>query len=150
MDLANYMDNEYLMLDSYKLASDQILLLLSQQLVQIFEDIFEMRGPAGNTDISNRSTAVVRYAWATLQAHAVMASYREAKFRDHRSIAGTFIRFLTRNLVDQSAMGLSSTVSTLQNEVRRLQEDMKKRVTAETFNKLDAKVSALKTTPKKE
>ena len=150
MDLANYMDNEYLMLESYKLASDQILLLLSQQLVQIFEDIFEMRAPAGNTDISNRSTAVVRYAWATLQAHAVMASYREAKFRDHRSIAGTFIRFLTRNLVDQSAMGLSSTVSTLQNEVRRLQEDMKKRVTAETFNKLDAKVSALKTTPKKE
>jgi hypothetical protein len=47
-------------------------------------------------------------------------------------------------------MGLSSTVSTLQNEVRRLQEDMKKRVTVETFNKLDAKVSALKTTPKKE
>jgi len=150
MDLANYMDNEYLMLASYKLASDQILLLLSQQLVQIFEDIYEVRAPAGNTDISNRSSAVVRYAWATLQAHAVMASYRDAKFRDHRSIAGTFIRFLTRNLVDQSAMGLGSTVSALQSEVKKLQEDLKKRVTVETFNKLDTKVSALKNTPKKE
>jgi hypothetical protein len=83
MDLANYMDNEYLVLDSYKLASKQILLLLSQQLVQIFEDIYEVCAPAGNMDISNRSLAVVPYEWATLQAHAVMASYREANFCDH-------------------------------------------------------------------
>jgi hypothetical protein len=150
LELANYLDNEYLMLDSYKLASDQILLLLSQQLVQIFEDIYEVRAPAGNTDITNRSSAVVRYAWATLQAHSVMASYSEAKFRDHRSIAGTFIRFLTRNLVDQSAMGLNSTVTSLQNEVKKLQEELKKRVTVDTFNKLDGKVSALKVSPKKE
>ena len=150
LELANYLDNEYLMLDSYKLASDQILLLLSQQLVQIFEDIYEVRAPAGNTDITNRSSAVVRYGWATLQAHSVMASYSEAKFRDHRSIAGTFIRFLTRNLVDQSAMGLNSTVTSLQNEVKKLQEELKKRVTVDTFNKLDGKVSALKGSPKKE
>jgi hypothetical protein len=47
-------------------------------------------------------------------------------------------------------MGLSLTVGTLEKEVKRLQEDIKKQVTVETFNKLDTKVSALKGSPKKE
>ena len=60
MDLAACIDNEFLMLESYKLAAKQILLLLSNQLVQIFEDIAEKRTPAGNTEISNRPRALVR------------------------------------------------------------------------------------------
>jgi hypothetical protein len=43
-----------LMLESDQLAAKQILLLLSNQLVQIFEDLAEKRTPAGNTEISNR------------------------------------------------------------------------------------------------
>ncbi len=58
----NYVDNEFLMLESYKLAAKQILLLLSNQLVQMFEDLADKRVPAGNTEIGNRPKAAVRYA----------------------------------------------------------------------------------------
>ena len=61
------------MVESYKLTAKQILLLLSNQLVQMFEDLADKRVPAGNTEIGNRPKAAVRYAWATLQARAVMA-----------------------------------------------------------------------------
>ena len=130
-----------LMLESDQLAAKQILLLLSNQLVQIFEDLAEKRTPAGNTEISNRPKATVRYAWATLQAHSVMAAYREAKFRDHQAIAGTFIRFLTRNLADQSSLGLSLLVNALQNEVKTLKKDLDKKLNIETYNKFETKVT---------
>jgi hypothetical protein len=141
MDLATYVDNEYLMLESYRLAPKQILQLLSNQMVQIFEDIADRRVPAGNTDISNRPKAAVRYAWATLQAHAVMAAYRDAKFRDHAAIAGTFIRFLTRNLADQSSLGLGSVVEALEKEVKNLRKDLDKKVNLEAYNRFEAKVT---------
>ena len=83
VELSSYLDNEYLMLHSYKLATEQILLLLSNQVAQMFEDIYETRVPAANTDITQRSTAAVRYAWVTLRAHTIMAAYRDVKFRDH-------------------------------------------------------------------
>ena len=141
MDLATYLDNEFLMLENYGLAVKQILLLLSNQMVQIFEDIADKRGPAGNTDISNRPKAAVRYAWATLQAHSVMAAYRDAKFRDHPAIAGTFIRFLTRNLASQSSLGLGSVVESLEKEVKKLKQELDKKVTLDAYNRFEAKVN---------
>jgi hypothetical protein len=146
MDLATYVDNEFLMLESYKLAAKQILLLLSNQLVQILEDLADKRVPAGNTEIGNRPKAAVRYAWATLQAHAVMAAYRDAKFRDHSAIASTFIRFLTKNLADQSSLGLGSMVEALEKEVKNLRKDLDKKVNLEAYNRFEAKV--IKALPK--
>lgn len=140
-ELCSYLDNEYLMLDNYKLASEQTLLLLSNQTVQMFEDIYETRVPAANTDITQRSTASVRYAWVTLRAHSVMSAYRDVKFRDHPAIAGTFIRFLTRNLADQSSLSLNTTVKELEKEVKRLKGDLEKKLSVAAFNSFETKVT---------
>ena len=70
-----------------------------------------------------------------------MAAYREAKFRDHQAIAGTFIRFLTRNLADQSSLGLGSLVQSLQNEVKALKKELDKKLNTETYNKFETKVT---------
>ncbi len=83
----------------------------------------------------------MRYARATLQAHAVMAAYRDAKFRDHAAIAGTFIRFLTRNLADQSSLGLGSVVEALEKEVKNLRKDLEKKVNLDVYNRFEAKVT---------
>lgn len=143
LELASYLDNEYLMLDTYKLAAEQTLLLLSNQVTQMFEDIYEVRVPAANTDITQRPTAAVRYAWVTLRALSVMAAYRDVKFRDHPAIAGTFIRFLTRNLADQSSLGLNSNVKELEKELKRLKGELEKKVSVSSFNSLDTKVQTL-------
>ena len=142
VELSSYLDNEYLMLHSYKLATEQILLLLSNQVAQMFEDIYETRVPAANTDITQRSTAAVRYAWVTLRAHTIMAAYRDVKFRDHPAIAGTFIRFLTRNLADQSSMSLKQTVTDLDKELKKLRQDLDKKLNVTAFNSFENKITS--------
>jgi hypothetical protein len=141
VELSSYLDNEYLMLNSYKLAPEQTLLLLSNQVTQMFEDIYETRVPAANTDITQRSTAAVRYAWVTLRAHTIMAAYRDVKFRDHPAIAGTFIRFLTRNLADQSSLSLNQTVKDLEKELKKLKEELNKKLNVAAFNSFENKIT---------
>ncbi len=47
-----YIDYEYSLLASFKLLSKHILLLLSNQVVQICDDVFEYRSNASNVDVS--------------------------------------------------------------------------------------------------
>ncbi len=78
-----YIDNEYSLLVSLKLLPKHILLLLSNQEVQICDNIFEFRSNASNVDISERGPAAVRFAWVSLQAQHCMAGYLKEKFRHH-------------------------------------------------------------------
>ena len=132
-------------LTGYKLSPKNILLLLSNQLVSILADnIHEYRCKAGRVDlVGNNQGACIRFAWVTLQAQVVMAEYRENKFRNHQSISGAFIRFLTRNMADQSAMGLKSKVEGIDGDVKKLQKEMKDKGSLDSHNKLDSKVQAL-------
>ena len=54
-----------------------------------------------------------------------MAEYQDKKFRNHKSISGTFIRFLTRNMADQSALGLKGKVDSMDSDVKKLQSEIK-------------------------
>jgi hypothetical protein len=76
-----------------------------------------------------------------------MASFREDKFRNHKSIAGTFTRFLTRNMADQSALGLKSKVDSMDSDIKKLLKEIKEKATMEAHNKLDSKVQGLLRTP---
>ncbi len=66
--LIAYINNEYSLLASFKLLLKHILLLLSNQVVQICDDIFEFWSNASNVDISECGPAVARFAWVSLQA----------------------------------------------------------------------------------
>jgi hypothetical protein len=143
-ELVNYVDREFLTLSGYNLSPKNILLLLSNQFVTILDNVHEYRVKAARADyVNNHQGACIRFAWVTLQAHVVMAQYRENKFRNHKSISGTFIRFLTRNMADQSAMGLKSKVEGIEGEVKNLQKEVKEKATIEAHNKLDSKVQGL-------
>jgi len=147
-ELVNYIDGEFLTLTSYKLSPKNILLLLSNQFVSILDDIYEYRCKAGRVDlVGNHQSACIRFAWVTLQSHVVMASFREDKFRNHKSIAGTFTRFLTRNMADQSALGLKSKVDGMDSDIKKLLKEIKEKATMEAHNKLDSKVQGLSRTP---
>ena len=76
-----------------------------------------------------------------------MAQYCENKFRNHKSFSGTFIRFLTRNMADQSAMGLKSKAEGIEGEVKKLQKEVKEKATMEAHKKLDSKVQGLVRAP---
>ena len=68
--------------------------------------------------VGNHQRACIMFAWVTQQAHVVMAQYQENKFQNHKSLSGTFIRFLTRNMADQSAMGLKGKADGIKGDVK--------------------------------
>jgi hypothetical protein len=76
-----------------------------------------------------------------------MDSYLREKFRRHQAINSTFIRFLTRHMVDQTLVGLKSTVDSLKSSVAELEKKLKaqesdglKKVTQDMFNRLESKL----------
>ncbi len=89
--LVVYINDEYSLLVSFKLPPKHILLLLSNQVVQICDDIFEFQSNASNIDISKRGPAAARFAWVSLQAQHCMAGYLKQKFRHHQALNTTFV-----------------------------------------------------------
>ena len=78
--LAAYIEDEYTLLLSFKLLPKHVLLLLSNQVVQICNDMFEFRNCANNVDLQNPLATMMRYAWVTLQALGTMEGYLRKKF----------------------------------------------------------------------
>ena len=62
----SHADDEINMLVALGLKEKQVMLLVSSQLIQICDNLFELRQDAANVDTSNRGLTVVRYVWVTL------------------------------------------------------------------------------------
>lgn len=137
-----YLYDEYTLLTSFNLKVKSVLLLLSNQVVQICDDVFEVRSTASGVDSSNNLAAAVSYAWSTLRALGVMEGYLKSKFRHHPAISSTFVRFITQHMAAQSG-DTGGGGSALVTQVKALALDVKTRVTQEQFNKLDSKVDKL-------
>ncbi len=130
-----YLDDEYSMLTSFNLLLKHILLLLSNQVVQICDDISDFRNKAVTTDISNLLATASRFGWVTLQAHGCMESYLRDRFRRNPGINSSFIRFLTRHMADQSALGLKDAVNALTTRVKKMEEHTGGKITQEMYNR---------------
>jgi hypothetical protein len=99
--LTAYIEDKYTLLLSFKLLPKHVLLLLSNQVVQICDDMFEFRNCATNVDLQNPVAGTSQYAWVTLQALSTMDGYLKEKFCHHQAINSTFIFFLTHHMADQ-------------------------------------------------
>lgn len=138
-----HIEDEITMLTSYGLGENQVMLLMSNQLMQVCDDLFEYRHAAINVDPTNRSDTAARYAWVTLQALGKMAEYLKAKFKHHPSITGTFVRFLTRQTADSSTASLKSKLETLESTVKSLKSGAASKAEVEkVHNKLDLIIAA--------
>jgi hypothetical protein len=134
-----YLDDELAMLTSFNLPPKQTLLLLSNQVVQICEDLFEFRNHPTSVDILNRVATAIRYGWVTLQSQGCMSAYLRDKFRKHPGINSTYMRFLTRNLADQSSIGLKTKLEALAAKVTKVESGLAGAATKAMVEKLDSK-----------
>ena len=141
--LVAYLDDELAMLTSFSLPSKQTLLLLSNQVVHICDDLFEFRHQAKGVDVSNRVASASQFAWVTLQALACMDGYLRDKFRKHPGISSTYMRFLTRNLADQSAIGLKTKMDALATKVTKLEAALATVASKAALEKLDGKLELI-------
>ena len=144
--LVAYIKDKYTLLLSFKLLPKHVLLLLSNQIIQICDNMFEFRNKAAHVNLQSPLSAATRFAWVTLQSLGAMEGYLKDKFRLHQAINSTFIRFLTRHMADQTSAGLKGTVegfektvTDLNNKVSTLTTDCGKKVTQDMFNCLETK-----------
>lgn len=141
--LAAYLDDELSMLSSFNLPAKQTLLLLSNQVVHICDDLFEFRNQAKGVDVSNKAICATRYAWVTLQALGCMENYLREKFRKHPGINSTYMRFLTRNLADQSSIGLKTKLEALSTKLTKVEVAIGLASTKAALEKLDGKLELI-------
>jgi uncharacterized protein (DUF488 family) len=148
--LVTYIEDEYMLLLSFKLLPKHVLLLLSNQIIQICDNMFEYRNKAANVDLQNPVLAATRFAWVTLQSLGAMESYLKDKFCLHQAINSTFIRFLTRHMADQTLAGLKGAVegfekrvTELTTKVASLTTTCANKVSQDIFNRLDTKVNKI-------
>ena len=118
-----------------------MLILLSNQVVQICDNLFVFSSTALGINSTNKLAAAAQYAWMTLQALRVMESYLKNKFRHHPAISSTFLCFLTQHMASQARNAAGLRVLT--NQVKTLAANVKGRVTQEQLNKFDSKVDTL-------
>ena len=141
--LVVHLDDEMNMLLSLKVPEKQIMLLLSNQVMQICEELFEIRQHAANVDTSNKVATASRFAWVTLLSLVKMDEYLKAKFKHHAAITGTFIRFITRQMAQASAAGLAAKITSLETSVRELKnKSASKDVVSKIDNKLESVIRA--------
>ena len=138
--LVVHLDDEMNMLLSLQVPEKQIMLLLSNQVMQICEELFEIRQHAANVDTSNKVATASRFAWVTLLSLVKMDEYLKAKFKHHAAITGTFIRFITRQMAQASAAGLAAKITSLESSVRELKN---KSASKDVVNKIDNKLESV-------
>ena len=135
-----HIDDKINMLASFGLDSKQIIFLVSNQVVQICDDLFEFRQHASNVDTSNRMATAARFAWVTLQALNKMDEYMRSKFKHHAGITGTFTRFLTRQTAQTSAAGLSTKLKAMESKLTTLTTNS---TTEAMHSRVDTKLEAV-------
>ena len=72
-----------------------------------------------------------------------MDEYLKAKFKHHSAITGTFIRFITRQMAEASAGGLSAKITSLETTVRELKIKTASKILVDKIdNKLESVIRA--------
>ena len=138
--LVAHVDEEISMLVTFNLPPKQIMVLVSNQVVQICDELFDFRQHAINVDVTNKTAMAARFAWVTLQSLQKMDSYLKNRFKHDPAITGTFTRFLTRQMASTTTAGLNTKVTTMESAVRNLKLNT---ATKDTVSKLDLKVEAV-------
>jgi hypothetical protein len=131
------------MLQLFDLLDKHILLLLSNQIIQICDNVVALRCKASSTNVWDRANACPQFAWVSLQGIGCLLEYLKDKFHDHQAISGTFVRFLTRHMSDKLSIGLKSSIDALQKDVKSILSALKAGASQDSFNKLDSKLDCI-------
>ena len=142
--LFNYIDQELHNLTTINIKKDHILLLLSNQLVRMCDDMHAVRSAGSSVRLDNLPGAATRLAWVSLQAMVCMGTYTKARFRDHPGVSSAYLRFLTCRVAAQADLGLRETLEALTRKLAAVDKLAKEAATKESLDRLDNKVESLR------
>lgn len=131
------------MLTGMGLTSAKVMLLVSNQVTQIFDNCFEFGQMAMNVDSSNKLATAIRYVWVSLQCCAKQMEYLQAHIKQHPGIMNSFLRFLTKATAESSTSGVNTKVDNLVKEFKALHDAKGDFAKSKDLTKLDNKLEAL-------
>ena len=115
---------------------------MSHQVIQICNDLVEFR-TNGRTVSFDSPEVGAGYAWVALQSLQCMDGYLQANFHRHQGITATFMRFLTRTMADQTAVGLKGQVDKLAKQVKLLTNKLDSLANKKSFHDVDTKLEGI-------
>ena len=139
-DLFSYIDQELTNLDTINIKPEHVLLLLSNQVVRLGDDLHALRAFGANIRLDNLPVAATRLAWFSLQAMTCMGTYSKARFRDHPGVNSAYLRFLTCRVAAQAELGIKDVVTALVTRMKNVEKVAAEAATKDSVKKLDNKV----------
>ncbi len=137
--LSAYIKEEISMLLSFNMLEKNICLLMSNQVIQICDDLAELHSNTCNVAADSKE-AGAQYVWVTLQSLNCMEGYLKAQFWRHQGINATFMQFLTYTMADQTAAGMKGMIDSLVKRVKKLED---KHASTKVMEKLNKKLEVI-------
>ena len=128
----DYLNNDLERLVQFGISEKECLVLISEQMKIVFEQVFAKRMMMPEFSISLGDAVTSNYAaqifFFTLQAHAAMEDFMSKKFTGHGLLGNTFIRFLARQCGNTSVAGFEKRIDKLEKELGDATKKLNKRI----------------------
>ena len=124
---------------SYK----KVMILVSNQVTQIYDDCFEFSQLMTNVDSRNTPATAIRCGWVALQCCTKQLEYLQAHIKQHLSIMNSFLRFLTCVTAESSSTGLAKKCEDLTKELKTLQDSKADYAKSKELTRLNNKLEGL-------
>ena len=138
--MVGYIEAEITTLGNLNIQPSHILLLLSNQVVRMCDDIHEIRTHGSRTLLDNHPLAAARFACVTLRALGCMSAFAKARFKDHPAINSAYMRCLTCSVAGQSTIGVKEALETLTKRVVKAEKAVLELATKDSVTKVDNKL----------
>ena len=146
--VATYLDDEILSLTKYGIEETALFTFLSDELQVMFRKMFEKRMKMQVFSTNRDHTLYyARAIWVTLQCHEIMEEFKKAKFGTHTLISSLFTRFLAEQTGKNHGAGLSSKITQLEAEVKKVANSLNSKATAINgrLDKMEMRIKGVET-----
>ena len=128
----DYLNNDLERLIQFGIAEKECLVLISEQMKIVFEQVFAKRMMMPEFSVPPDEKVPIEYAaqifYFTLQAHSAMDDFMAKKFTGHGLLGNTFIRFLARQCGNTSVAGFEKRVERLEKDLADHVKKLNKRM----------------------
>lgn len=136
-------DDEISMLAEMGLSHKKVMLSVSNQVTQIFDDCFKFSQLAMNVDLNNKPATAIWYGWVALQCCTKQLEYLQAHIKQHTSIMNSFLWFLTRATAKSASSGLAKKLEDITKELKTLRDAKGDYGKSKELTRLDNKLEGL-------
>ncbi len=127
-----HLDTEYMKLTQQHIAEEEALILLSEQVIimyQRIQQVWSQRMEFVPTK-GSKVAYMARCIWITCQVHRVMQDFVAGGLKNNLAILTAFVRFLTKQTLANVASGVGRQIKTLTDAVATLKGSVSTATTA--------------------